>query len=704
MTIDDGAFSPPNRLGQERSAYLRSASRQPVNWYPWGKEAFEEAEKQGKPILLDIGAVWCHWCHVMDGESYENVTIAKKINDNFVAIKVDRDERPDIDSRYQAAVSAITGQGGWPLTAFLLPDGRVFYGGTYFPPEDRHGRVGISRILDVLAEKYRNDQKTIEKNATILHASIKQQLCPAIPEEELRNDLVTASLTSISNSYDAQFGGFGTAPKFHHPSVIELLLACYDASGERWMIEIATETLRRMAKGGVYDQLGGGFHRYSTDERWIVPHFEKMLYDNAPLAVNYIHAYQATEDPNFKDIALDILRFTDEVLFDKDNAGFYASQDADVHFGDDGSFFTWSLDRLNHVLSGVELEVAKLCFNIDELGEMPHDKSQNVLFVDKEPDELSKILAIPIDTVQSTLASARMKMKKARAGQKAPHVDQTIYANWNGVMISAYFEAFKVFGHREHLDVALRSLQRILGEHRTPAGLISHRAYSIAPETFLDDQVEIGLALLEAYQVTGDIHYRTNAKVLMERTIEHFFDDSEGGFFDTPKIDNAIALVSVKNKPIQDSPMASSNARAITLMLRLHILTEEPHFREYAHRSLRHFSGINRNLGLFASAYSHALLDFLNPPTHVVLICEDDHEARRNLHSAALATYKPGKLVSPISPSSMDEPPFIKSMLASVHEPTAFVCNGSTCAAPVYDVEMLRRTIRDSGRTISDCI
>lgn len=702
MTNDINVPVLQNRLAREKSAYLRSAAHQPINWYPWTQEAFQEAEKQDKPILLDIGAMWCHWCHVMDGESYENIHLAKKINDNFIAIKVDRDERPDIDSRYQAAVSAITGQGGWPLTVFLLPDSRVFYGGTYFPPEDRHGRAGLSRILDVLAEKYHNELQGIQQNAELLHASITEHLCPTKTEEELGYDLIKVSLESISNSYDEQFGGFGTAPKFPHPSVIELLLACYDFTGEQWMLGIATTTLKKMARGGIYDQLGGGFHRYSTDERWIVPHFEKMLYDNAPLALNYIHAYHATEDPFLKHVALDILRFTDEVLSDKDKGGFYASQDADVQFGDDGSFFTWSLDQLSQVLSGLEFEIVKLHFNVCGLGEMPHDRSQNVLFVDKESDELSRILGLPVDAVQSTLTLAREKMKRSREQRKAPIVDQTVYANWNGMMISSYFEAFKVFGNREHLDVASRSLQRILSEHQTPAGLISHRAHFVATETFLDDQVEIGLALLEAYQTTGEANFRIKAKELMERTIEHFFDESKGGFFDAPKHSGAIALVTMKNKPIQDSPTASSNSRAITLLLRLHTLTEEPRFKEYAQRTLSHFSGITKNLGLFASAYFHALHDFLNPPPHVVLICEDDQETRRGLHGTALAVYKPGKLISPISSSSTDVPPFVKFMLQSVREPTAFVCSGFVCAPPARDVESLRRTLHESRRKVSD--
>ncbi|MBI3006470.1 MAG: thioredoxin domain-containing protein, partial [Ignavibacteriales bacterium] len=369
---------PPNRLQHETSSYLKSAAHQPVNWYPWGEAALETARKENKPILLDIGAVWCHWCHVMDAESYENDSIASIINEYFVPVKVDRDERPDIDSRYQAAVSAISGQGGWPLTAFLTPNGQVFYGGTYFPPEDKFGRTGFPKVLTTLAETFKNDPEKILQNVQYIEEAVRNYLSRLPETTELRESLIDAALNNISQAYDARYGGFGSAPKFPHSSVLELLLARYDHTKEQWMLDAVKNTLRRMARGGMYDQLGGGFHRYSTDERWIVPHFEKMLYDNAPLLKNYVHAYQATRDEFFKSVALDIIRFTREVLSDQHNGGFYASQDADVEPGDDGSYFTWTMKDASSVLTAEEFECIQLHYNIYEQGEMHNDPEHNV--------------------------------------------------------------------------------------------------------------------------------------------------------------------------------------------------------------------------------------------------------------------------------------------------------------------------------------
>ncbi|MGB2869158.1 MAG: DUF255 domain-containing protein, partial [Bacteroidota bacterium] len=351
-----------NRLSGESSAYLRSATHQPVHWYPWGDAAFQAAQQENKPILLDIGAVWCHWCHVMDMESYENEGTASIINEHYVAIKVDRDERPDIDARYQSAVGALTGQGGWPLTAFLLPDGRVFYGGTYFPPDDRYGRTAFPKVLRALADAFHREHEKVLQNAAQVQEAIHAYLDRRAEPVELSDTLIDSALSSISRDFDVRHGGFGGAPKFPHASVLELLLARYDKTREPWMIDAVTSTLVAMAKGGIYDQLGGGFHRYSTDEKWVVPHFEKMLYDNAPLLSAYVHAYQATADEQFKVVALGIIRFTNEILSNQSGGGFYSSQDADVAFGDDGSYFTWSLAQARQVVSPEELEILSLYY------------------------------------------------------------------------------------------------------------------------------------------------------------------------------------------------------------------------------------------------------------------------------------------------------------------------------------------------------
>lgn len=688
-----------NQLLNEKSAYLRSAAHQPIHWHPWGEEAFERAQKENKPILLDIGAVWCHWCHVMDMESYENESIAQIINEHYVAIKVDRDERPDVDARYQAAVSAISGQGGWPLTVFLIPDGRVYYGGTYFPPEDRYGRAGFKKVLQVIAETFSKEPGKAFQNAEEIDRVVRNYLGRDSEQMELDESLIDTVLNSLSREYDVRYGGFGGAPKFPHPTALELLLARYFATGEQWMIDATTTTLRAMAKGGVYDQLGGGFHRYSTDEKWIVPHFEKMLYDNAPLLKNYIHAYQATGDEFFRGMAFDIIRYIDEVLSDRANCGFYASQDADVSFGDDGSYFTWTLDDAQKILSVDELEVMKLHYNIYERGEMQHDPAQNVLFVDNEPEQIAAILHKPLDEIILLLTSGKSKLRITRTQRKAPFVDTTIYASWNGMMISAYLHAYRVFGKEEHRTVALKSLERILTAHKSQDGLITHRASALAPEAFLDDQVEVAQALLDAYEITSEEIYLSHAERLLQKTRELFRDHDSAGFTDTPATQLPLGALQIKNKPIQDSPTAGANAVALITLLRLHAITEKSEYKDLAEKSLRYFAGSVKHSGLFAATYFIALNMFLTPPLQIVVVARSGDPTGEALFKKALSIYHPNAIVSFVHPEpSANFPPTIRAMIDSYSKPVAYVCSNFVCSPPVHDISALETTLKAFGR------
>ncbi|HLF19337.1 MAG TPA: thioredoxin domain-containing protein [Bacteroidota bacterium] len=699
MTADEKP-KHSNRLSAEQSAYLQSASHQPVNWFPWGKEALDIAQKENKPILLDIGAVWCHWCHVMDAESYENDSIASLINQYFVAVKVDRDERPDIDFRYQAAVNAISGQGGWPLTAFLTPEGKVFYGGTYFPPEDRHGRAGFPKVLQILAERFKKEPEKILQNASHVENEIRTHLARVSDNVELNESLVDSALNSISHEYDSRYGGFGTAPKFPHASTIELLLARYDQTGEQWMIEAVKNTLRRMARGGMYDQLGGGFHRYSTDEKWIVPHFEKMLFDNGPLLRNYVHAYQVTGDELFKSVAVDIIRFTNQVLSDQTGGGFYASQDADVEPGDDGSYFTWKMNDVASVLSPEQFQAIKLHYNIYEQGEMHNDPAQNVLFIDKDSDVVASLLKKTPAEVEGLITSAKIKMSEARQKRKTPFVDKTIYGSWNGMMVSAFFDSYKAFGRDEFREFALKSLDRILRENLLEENFITHRAASVAQEGFLDDQVEITRALLDAHEVTGKSRYLQIAEAIMNKTMKIFWDETVGGFADIPASHNAIGALSMVNKPIQDSPTPGANAVAIDVLNKLHVLTENPLYREYAEKTLKFFSGSVQSYGIFAATYFLALHEFLNSPPHVVVIAEDGERAGVELFQSALRTYRTGKVVTKVKPSdSLKLPSTVKAMVQSYKRPTAYVCTSFSCAPPVYNSEDLVSTLHSFART-----
>src|SRR5438067_1318283 len=394
MDVRSG-HEPENALSSAGSAYLRSAMHQPVNWMQWGEAAFARAATEDKPILLDIGAVWCHWCHVMDRESYEDSTTAQIINENFIAVKVDRDERPDVDTRYQAAISAISGQGGWPLTASLTPEGKPYFGGTYFPPEDRHGRPSFQRVLLTMADAFANRRLEVDESAASVMDAIEQNETFSAHSGMLAPELLEKIVLAALKSADLRHGGFGAQPKFPHSSALDLLIDVAQRPGGNVQVKIAkdtvsiaeaaqrvaTVTLTKMARGGVYDQLAGGFHRYSVDEHWVVPHFEKMAYDNSELLKNYVHAYQAFGSEEFARVARDIMRWMDEWLSDRERGGFYASQDADLSLEDDGDYFTWTLDEARAVLNEHELAVASLHYDINEIGEMHHNRAKNVLFV-----------------------------------------------------------------------------------------------------------------------------------------------------------------------------------------------------------------------------------------------------------------------------------------------------------------------------------
>ncbi|HET9309048.1 MAG TPA: thioredoxin domain-containing protein, partial [Candidatus Sulfotelmatobacter sp.] len=540
-----------NSLAHASSAYLRSAMHQPIRWHEWGEEAFASAQRENKPMLLDIGAVWCHWCHVMDRESYDDPTIAEIVNEHFIAVKVDRDERPDIDGRYQAAVQAVSGQGGWPLTAFLTPDGKPFYGGTYFPPNDGYGRPSFRRVLLSIANAYKEKHGDVVEQAKMVESAIAQSESFAGRSGLVSPAMITAILESAQKMFDPQHGGFGQAPKFPHPSALEVLIERYArGAGGPELRNIIVTTLERMARGGVYDQLAGGFHRYSVDERWVVPHFEKMCYDNSELLKNYVHAYQATGEPFFAGVARDIVRWMDEWLSDRDRGGFYASQDADITMDDDGDYFTWTLDEARAVLTEEETQVASLHYDINEIGEMHHNPAKNVLFVRAPIDEIARRMNLTPDRVKELLDSAKKKMYTARLQRQAPYIDKTVYVGWNSLCISAYLEAARVLGLPEAQRFALRSLDRVLaqawkhaaspsaGDGARAASLLHVVAYSDPKAEhrevagLLDDYAFTALACLDAYETTADLSYFKFARSIVDAMIARFFDATSGGFFD----------------------------------------------------------------------------------------------------------------------------------------------------------------------------
>ncbi len=699
-----------NSLAQASSAYLRSAMHQPIQWHEWGEEAFAVAQHDNKPVLLDIGAVWCHWCHVMDRESYESAEVAEIINREFIAVKVDRDERPDVDSRYQLAVSAISGTGGWPLTVFLTPDGRPFYGGTYFPPVDQWGRPSFKKILLAIADAYKQRRDEVWKSADEAMNVLSNAENFSRHHGEFSPRLVGIMVQSALPIFDDENGGFGSAPKFPHPAAIDLLIDWYARTREERVATVITTTLTKMARGGVYDQLAGGFHRYSVDEHWTVPHFEKMSYDNSELLKNYVHAYQVFGYEFYAHVARDIIRWMDEWLTDREHGGFYASQDADINLDDDGDYFTWTVDDAKAVLTEEEFRAIALHYDIEPVGEMQHDPTKNVLWVRALPEEVASRLGFDQSKALDLLASAKTKLYAARVQRPTPFVDKTLYVSWNAMCVSAYLQAAQVLGLDDARKFALRSLDRILAEVWSDERGMSHVIAYADPKAskrfvagMLDDYAFTALACLDAYEVTGAMSYFNFARRIADEMIRRFGDAEGGGFFDTEaSLEEKLQLgaLSARRKPFQDAPTPAGNPGAAIALLRLHAYTNEAKYREKADETVSVFAGAAEQFGIYAGTYGIAATWLSRPHTQVVVVGED--EKARALLQAAIAPFAVNKSVVHLTDSeavAQNLPPVLAETVPNLpalkqKKSVAIVCTNFACQPPVESPEELTKQIR----------
>jgi len=685
-----------NRLKNSASPYLRSASHQPIDWFEWGEEAFARAATEDKPILLDIGAVWCHWCHVIDRESYENPEIAKIIGENFVAVKVDRDERPDVDSRYQSAIRAISRQGGWPLTGFLLPDGKPFYGGTYFPPDDQMGRPGFRRVLLAVADSYRTKRADLERAANSISEAVAQAEAFVGARADFDAAVVDGQIASITQLFDIRNGGFGESPKFPHSSAIDLVLERYQQSKEKHLLAIAETTLEKMARGGVYDQLAGGFHRYSVDERWLVPHFEKMSYDNSELLKNYLHGWQVTHNPALRETVEGMIGWVNEVLSDQRDGGFYASQDADVSLDDDGDYFTWTLEEVRAVLNPEESRIVEMYYDVEMHGEMHHNSAKNVLWLASNPSEIARTLGLEESTVRLILAKAKRDLLVARLCRTAPYTDKTMYVSWNAMFVSAYLEAAHIFPSRLGADCrgfALKTLDRILTEAWTESRGFGHRIGGPELGGSLEDQVFGVLALLDTYEATLDARYFAAAQKTMDLTIVRFGDMESGGFFDRASDAAPMGGLDVRRKPFQDSPTPGANSVAAIALVRLHAFTGDARYYDAAKSTLEAFAGIAPKFGLFAASYGLAATLFATHPLQVVITGAADDPAGTALEQAAHGVFRFGKSVLRLTPdiSFGNLPIALQETLPHLRQDkaVAVVCAGQSCLPPIGDPDRL---------------
>ncbi len=656
-----------NRLGAAGSAYLRSAAHQPVHWFPWGTEAFAAAASADKPVLLDIGAVWCHWCHVMDGESYEDPPLAAFLNEHFVCVKVDRDERPDVDARYQRAVQAITRQGGWPLTGFLTPAAELFFGGTYFPPRAMRGQPSFREVLTRILAVWREERDRVHAQARALREVLTSQLEETVPGTLSPLALDDATHRILATA-DRTHGGFGNQPKFPHPVTIAFLLHRWCDTPDATVRAVIHETLDGMANGGFRDLLGGGFHRYSVDESWIVPHFEKLSSDNAELLRTYAEAGALFRNAAWQDAASETVRWIREVLADP-AGGFAASQDADVGLDDDGDYFTWSLEELGQVLAGNALDLAVAHFGIGSRGRMPHAPERNVLF-----------RAAPAET--SSLVTIYQQLRAARARRPPPFVDRSRYANWNAMLAGALLRAGPLLGDGWCSEAGLAALSRIR-EEQANSETVGHSP--TGPAGLLDDPVQCAAAALDAFEATGEFSWLRWSEALMDRVWEDHWDAERGGLHDIAKWRDKEGLLTASVKPIQDSPNASPNGVAGQTLARLFEHTMAPRWRNRHEALVTVFGASAAELGLFASAHLLAADWLVRPATHLVITGASEDRLAGELHRLALAAFVPRRVVVRLRPGAGTEslPPALRDLAPMADRPRGYLCVGNRCLAPV---------------------
>jgi uncharacterized protein YyaL (SSP411 family) len=659
----------PNRLAQETSPYLLQHANNPVDWYAWSEEALERARKEDKPILLSIGYSACHWCHVMEHESFENPAIAKLMNDHFINIKVDREERPDLDQVYMSAVQIMTGSGGWPLTVFLRPNGEPFYGGTYFPPDDRYGRPGFSRLLANIAEAYRTRQKDIQENAQNLRQHLNQRMQAGRGTGAIDAGVLDTAADALGSRFDPREGGFGSAPKFPASMSIDFLLRYHHRTGSAHPLEMATFTLDKMAYGGMYDQAGGGFHRYSTDDRWLVPHFEKMLYDNTLLARAYLDAYRVTGKPLYRRITEEVLDFIVREMRDA-NGGFYSTQDADSE-GVEGKFYVWDRDEFDAVV-GDDAELLAKYFNVTDYGNWEH---HNILNVPRPPELFCKLEQISEPELAAKVAAALPKLYAAREKRVHPGRDEKILTDWNGLALRAFADAAAYLGRDDYRKVAEANAAFIFDKLWDGQRLLhSYKDDRARFNAYLDDYANVADGLLALYQLTLDEQWLRRAESLAEIIVERFGDDTHGGFYFTASGHEELIA---RTKDFFDNATPSGNSVAADVLLRLAALLGRDDFRKQAEQVL---AAVENHLGQYASGFGRMLaaVDFwLGPSAEIVLAGGEE---------PFVAAYRKRYLPRTVIALFNDRP-----LLDG--KPTAYVCENLSCKQPVNDVGEFEKLI-----------
>jgi uncharacterized protein YyaL (SSP411 family) len=681
----------PNRLINEQSPYLRQHAYNPVDWYAWGEEALARAKAENKPILLSIGYSACHWCHVMERESFENEAIARLMNEHFVSIKVDREERPDLDQIYMDAVQLITGRGGWPLTMFLTPDGKPFFGGTYYPPEDRHGMPGFPRVLLGAAQAYEKQAHEVQHNVEKLTAALGAMADYTPASGELRRGLPQAAARALGEHYDSVNGGIGRAPKFPNTFVFSLFLRVSQSEGDFGLAEMVRHTLTKMAKGGIYDQIGGGFHRYSVDDRWLVPHFEKMLYDNAQLARLYLDAGRALNEPEFLRVAGEILDYVLREMTSSDG-GFYSTQDADSE-GEEGKFFVWTPAEVDRILGGDLAKIAGRYFDITEEGNF---EGQNILHRTIEPGEAARMFQKSEDQITEAIAEIRRKLFAAREHRVKPGRDDKILSAWNGMMIGALAEGYRALGEPRYLEAARRASQFVMTRMWDGRALKRSLKDGVARfNAYLEDYGLMVNGLIDTYEASLDPAHLADARRLTDAILERFLDREKGGFFFTS--DDHEALIA-RSKPVFDGSTPSGNSAAVMALLRMHAYTGEARYFAEAERALRLFRDLIEQQPFSFAHMLEAIDLYERGPTEIVAIgARPAPEFTRWTERIGLH-YLPNRALFWIDPQNQSDaflPEQARGKTQIDGKLTAYICRDRTCSLPITSIEEVEAELRE---------
>ena len=678
----------PNRLIHETSPYLLQHANNPVDWYPWGQEALERAASEDKPILLSVGYSACHWCHVMERESFENPEIAALMNQLFVCVKVDREERPDVDSIYMTAVQALSGSGGWPMTVFLTPDGKPYYGGTYFPPDDRHGMPGFPRVVAAMAQAYQERRGDVIRATTQLVRRMRQLTQSVRSLDPLTTEVLRQAYVGIVGQSDDRFGGVGSQPKFPQPMTFEFLLRHHLRTGDPQALELVELTLDSMAHGGIYDQVGGGFHRYSTDAFWLVPHFEKMLYDNALLAKLYLHAYQVTDNPLYRHIVEETLDYVLREMTSPEG-GFYSAQDADSE-GVEGKFFVWTPEELIEALGEDDARLFARCYGVTTEGNF---EGSNILHLAAHPAGVARQAGVSEDAFDAFLRGAKSRLLAERDKRVAPERDDKVLTAWNGLMMRAFAEAAGVLGRADYAEAAARNADFTLRELRDDGGRLL-RTYKRDDATgegraklngYLEDYSFLIDGLLALHEVTLEPRWLREAIELGDAMVALFWDEAAGQFYDTGK-DHETLIVRPSDSSDNAAPCGSSMAADV--MLRLAVITGDGDTERRAVTALR---STRELMARFPTAAGHWLcaLDFyLSDPKEIAIIGEPSGADTRMLLMQVYARPMPNRVVVG-GPSDASDIPLLRDRQRIDGRATAYVCRNYVCQLPVADAAAL---------------